>query len=223
MLRKVPPFCFIFHRYRHRSNYNFRKFCFAKFCENLFLFIFQYFFLKKWRFHRHFLAKKLIKAIFFRFAKKYYEFWRVIFKFFALRAKNLKNSIFSENRIFRRKSKPAKSRGLPMVFKFWPFQAKIIFFRFAHEFFRFREKILLILVYFFSLREKNNFFPLRGKKLLVKMHLRYILTPIHQISNIFIDFCMQKSIKISLHDLPRVYENRRNRCFLKISFLLRKK
>ena len=151
-----------------------------------------------------FWPKKVAKVHIFSLRKKILLILVYRFQNFCSSSKNFENY-----RFLPKIGTPAKSRGLPMVFEFWPFQAKIHIFRFAHEFFRFREKILLILVYFFSLREKNNFLPLRGKKFIVKMHLSmHFDSRYTKISNIFIDFCKQKSIKISLHDLPRVYENR---------------
>ena len=150
------------------------------------------------------MAKKSCKSPYFFATRKNITNFGVSFSKFLLFEQK-----FRKLPIFPKIGTPAKSRGLPMVFEFWPFQAKIHIFRFAHEFFRFREKILLILVYFFALRAKNNFLPLRGKKFIVKMHLSmHFDSRYTKISNIFIDFCKQKSIKISLHDLPRVYENR---------------
>ena len=97
-----------------------------------------------------------------------------------------------------------------MVFEFWPFRAKIHIFRFAHEFFSLsRKNITNFGVFCFALRAKNIFLPLRGKKIIAKMHLAmHFDSRYTKISNIFIDFCKQKSIKISLHDLPREYEYR---------------
>ena len=146
------------------------------------------------RLRRNFFYKIFaLSAKNFRFAKIITKILVFFEIFFATRKKFQKMPLKRKN-IF-----PPLRGGIPITSDFGLFKAKIIFFRFAHKIFSLREKILLFLVYFFRFAKKWSQLPY------------------------FRNFSSKNSSKISLHDLPRVYENWHFHIFFKIFLCYAKK